>query len=251
MPADDRDHENAHDPPHSEEPAKKSRGCFFWGCLGSVLLLLLIVVGVGLGGYFVLNSVVQTFTAEEPVELPVVEASEEELAEIEGRIDGLKQAFDQGKAPPPLELTADELNALVAHNDKLRGKVHFTIEDDKITGNVSIPTDFVPMGTGRFLNAKGTFNVSLQNGVLIVTLADAEVKGEPLPESFMTALANENLAQKFYSDPKNAEFMRQFESIEIEGDRIILRPRPVEEVADEAAGESDPPTSPGEPAGPE
>lgn len=239
---------NAYEAPESQ-PEKKPKGCMFYGCLivgiGTALLLLL-MIGGGVGGYFFLKGQVDKYTSTEPVEIPVAEATEEEVAEIQSRIDRLQQAVeaDEPAAEREVVLTADDLNALIASQDDLKGRVFVRIEGDQIAGDVSIPLDDVPMGKGRYLNASATFDASYQDGVPIVTLKDAVVKGQPLPQSFIDAMAQENLAKDMLKDPEVAEKFRKFESIEVRDGKIILKLK--------AADESDAPDLPEtEPAPPE
>lgn len=253
---------NAYQSPGPDENKKKGCGCFAWGCLGVVVLLLVVVIGGGFAVYSVAKSQINAYTEEEPAEVPVIEGTEEELAEIQSRVDSLTQAAEDGQAPPDLVLTADEINKLIAQNEQLKGRVYVTIADGEVTGEISFPLDELELpfslGKGRYLNATVTLAVSYQNGVLIVTVADATVKGEPLPEEFMQGLAAENLAKDLYSDPEQAEFLRKFESIEVRDNKIILRAKQdlaAEGPATEAPAAGDPPaielpaTEPAEPAG--
>lgn len=127
--------------------------------------------------------------------------------------------------PRELVLTAEEINALIAAEESLRGRVFVTIEDGELKGDVSIPTDMIPGGGGRFLNASATFDVSMEDGVLIVRMTAAEVNGEPLPRQVMDELSKQNLARDVYDDPDIARALRQFESVRVEDDKVVLRLR--------------------------
>lgn len=228
------DPDNAYESPHGEASTKKPKGCLFYGCLISFLLFLLVVVGGGIAGYFALKGQIEAYTDEQPAEIPVVEATEEEVAEIEGRIEQLTSALENGEPAQDLVLTADEINKMISQNDDFKGKVYVTIENGKVSGDISIPTDFLPMAKDRYFNASATLNVSYENGILIVTLADATVKGQPLPPEFIQGFQSQNLANELYKDPENAKFLRQFESIEVQDNQIILKLRDPEELAAEA-----------------
>jgi len=60
-------------------------------------------------------------------------------------------------------------------------------------------------------------------GDIFVTLVDAEVNGEPLPQPFVDAMHQENLARELYSDPDMRTKLRRFESISIEDDKLVLK----------------------------
>lgn len=199
------------------------KGCL-WGCLIAVGLFVGAVLCAGVGGYFFVSSQITKYTSETQVELPTVEYSEDQIAELDARVESFREKLDAGETPEEdLVLTADDINAMIGSNKDLKGKVFVKIENEQVEGDVSIPTDMIPFGKGRFFNGSATFDVSMEGGVLIVTAEQAEVNGEPVPEEIMQALRNENLAKEYYKDPKNAKFMRQFEDIRIEGDKFILR----------------------------
>lgn len=210
---------------YTEQP-KKSRGCLY-GCLAAIAFMGLVIVCGGIGGYYFFSGQVEKYTDTEPLELDVVEYSEEELAELQARLDSFEAAVDEGSSEvQELELTADDINALISEEDKLKGRVFVTIEEGQIGADVSMPADFVPGGKGRYFNGSVKVDASMEDGILIVTLVDAEVAGEPLPAPVIESLANENLAKEFYKNEQNAKTMRRFEEIRIEDDRVFLRLKP-------------------------
>lgn len=213
-------------PAETEVQVKQPRGCVFYGCLTAVLLSIGAILCCGIGPWWFISSQVQKYTAEAPVELPSVEYSEEELAALETRLSTFSETLEEGDTPQDLVLTAEEINALIGKQKEMRGKVFVKIEDGEISGDVSIPADAVWGGDGRFFNASASFNVSMEEGVLIVTLAGAEVNGERIPDEYMQAIGKENLAKDVYKDPKNAKVLRRFESIQVVEDKIVIKLRP-------------------------
>lgn len=98
------------------------------------------------------------------------------------------------------------------------------IADGQVTGDISVPVDsLVPGSTGRFFNGSGTFDVSLEDGILMVRLVSARVNDEPLPDVFLDHLKKENLAKEVYKDEANAKIIRRFESVRVEDDKIIAK----------------------------
>ncbi len=236
---DDRSNASQDENPYQAKPAPKSScSCCVWGCLVMFLLAGFVVVGGGVGAYWWIQGQVTKYTADTGADLPVVELPEAELAEVRDRVDNFKETIEAGETPDDLVLTAEELNALITKDENLRGKIFVTIEDGEVGGELSIPADAFPGGKGRFFNASAKFDVSLENGVLIVTLADAEVKGEKLPQQFMEAMSKENFAKDMYKDPEMAKTLGRIESISIDHDKIVLKPRAAasEEKGDDATG---------------
>lgn len=202
-------------------------GCLLGGCATVVLLMLALAIGSGVVGYYFVKGQVVKYSSETPRELPSVEYSPEEVKEITDRIDSFKTSLQKGDPPSKLELKADDINALISENKELSGKVFVRVDKGKVTADVSIPTDILPIpgAKGRYFNGSVSTNVSLEKGVLIVTLQDAEVNGQKVPDEFMKAVRNENLAKEMYKDPEVAKALGKFESLVIEGDTIILTPR--------------------------
>ncbi len=163
-----------------------------------------------------------------PTENTVADSGEQAGDAEEG--DAEEKAITD-EAPPTaavreLVLTAEEINALIAEEEAFRNRVYISIADGEITGQISVPTDkFLPGSKGRFLNASATFEVTLEDGVLIVTMNKAEVKGEQVPEAIMKEIRKENLAQELYKDKKNARMIARFESISVEEDKIVAKLR--------------------------
>ncbi|QDV45324.1 hypothetical protein Enr13x_52000 [Stieleria neptunia] len=198
-------------------------GCL-WGCLIAGGLFIGSILCAGFGGYWFLSNQIAKYTSETPIDLPTVEYSEEDLAELDARVETFREKLDAGETPEEdLVLTADDINALISKNEDFKGKVYVKIENNQVEGDVSIPLDKLPMGKGRYFNGSATFDVAMDGGVLIVTVDQAELNGEPLPDEFMQAMRQENLAKDVYKDPENAKFMSRFEDIRIEDDKFILR----------------------------
>lgn len=177
-------------------------------------------------GYWFLNKTIATYTSEEPMEIEVVEYSEEDMAALKARMDAFNDAIDRGEVPKEdLVLTAADINALIADKEEVRGKVFVRIEDGEIEGDVSFPLDGIPMMDGRYFNGSATMDVTMDDGHLFVRAKEAEVNGAPVPEEFMTGLRDENLAKNVNRDPDQRKFLRKFQDIRVEDDKLILEVR--------------------------
>ena len=216
-------------------PAVKRRGCFFYGCI----TVLVVVVLMGIAGFFAvryglkqLAAFVAQYTETNPMTLPVVQMSSAESAELNKRVSAFNDALAAQKTTPPLALSGKEINALIADSPawrQLKGKLYVTVEGDQIKGQVSIPMDDLGKMPGlsrlkgRFLNGSASLKVSLQDGTLFVTMHSLEVKGQSPPENIMAQLRAQNLAQNIYNDPKGAELIRKLESIDVKEGKITLK----------------------------
>jgi hypothetical protein len=216
-------------PPYDEPP--RQRGCFFYGCIIAGILALLLLIALGVGFFFVyrlFEGLVEQYTATAPRELPKVEMSVEQRRTLRERVDAFRADIKEGRTTAPLVLSSEDLNALIEENPDLKGRVYVTIDQDKLKGQVSIPLDRFPsfgLTRGRYLNGEGEFKVSLEDGVLIVTLESLLVNGKTLPPELMDSLRNQNLARDAYKDEKNAEEIRKFESITIKDGKLVIKAR--------------------------
>jgi hypothetical protein len=220
-------------------------GCLFGGCLIVILIMMIGAGTIGYIGYSYYMTQLNKYTSPQPAELPKFDVTPEEASAVQKRLEDFKAALDRNESPEALVLTAEDINTLINSNEELKGKLYVTIADGELSAEASIPADMVPGGKGRYFNGKVSLKASLENGVLIVTLDEAEVNGESLPNEILTPLRNENLAKDAYKDPKSAEFLRKFERLSIEDDKIILKPAPAK------SEPNSPSIAPPEPASPE
>jgi hypothetical protein len=218
-------------PPPYEEPPRQ-RGCFFYGCVIASILSLLLLIAVGLIFFFVYRwagKMIDEYTGTAPRELPKVEMPAENRRTLAERVDAFEKAVKEGKPTEPLVLSSEDLNALIEERaPNLKGKIYATIEKDRLKGQVSIPLDDVPslgLTRGRYLNGEADLNVSLEDGVLLVTIDSFEINGKRPPKEFMDSLRTQNIVKDMYKDAKTAEDIRKLESIEIKDGKIIIKAR--------------------------
>ena len=213
--------------------AGKKRGCFFYGCMTVVVLALV----AGVGTYLVVqwvSGLIEQYTSDEPLELPVADIPAADLAELQNRWERFKREVEENEAVEPLELTAEEINALIQNDpewEDLKGRLYVEIDErDRVRGQVSIPLgDFESEQLdGRFLNGSATFEVSMESGVLVVTLTSVEVKGEPLPEVVLEGFLDKNLAGDLYDDAETAKLLRRLDKVEVKDGKVRITPRAAE-----------------------
>ncbi len=222
----------------TEQVQKKKRGCAFYGFI--LMLILSVVVPIFI--FRQLNNMAYEYTETSPVELPEVNASEEETLLVRQKVGLFIQKIENDETPAPLVVTARELNVLVTQNEELRDKLYLTISDGKVKGQLSIPMknmrksndfqkipqilrDQLPNLANRYFNAEASFNVYLKNGVFIITLDTLSVKDEPLPDWLVSKFREENLAHRLYKDPEKAKILQKFKDLEITEEAIVLTPQ--------------------------
>lgn len=211
--------------------AKKPRGFLFYAAVAAgILLASSLAAAVGLGLYARSFIIAHTDGAPAPLP-PEPEMTDAEYAALEKRVDAFREAAQGAGEVPALTLRAADINALIARRsspgDRLGDMVRVAIEGDKLRGDVSLPLDKspLPMPRGRFLNGSASFNVSMKNGVLVVTADSVSLRGRPLSPALLARLRSENLARDAYRSPKSAEALGRIGSIEIKDDAVVITPR--------------------------
>ena len=210
--------------------APRKRGCLFYGCLTSIVIGVLIVavfVAVFFVAKRVANRAINDYTDTQPAPIEVVTYASAERAELQKRLDDFKKVLDAGQVDQELILSAADLNALIAENSELKGKLLVIIDDDQLQGKISIPLeDIGPFKLkGRYLNGVGTFHAALTNSVLDVRLDDIVVKSNALPAVLVGELKKLNLAKDYQATPEQKANLSKFESIVVKDGRVHLRSR--------------------------
>lgn len=200
------------------DSAPRKRGCFFYGCLTLVLLLVLVGAAVGILLYISLQ-----VTSEAPRPLPEFQLRPGQEEEVRRRVAEFERA-GRAAGPVSLELTADDLNALITGDDWWRGKAHARIEGDRIIFDLALPLEKVPFVSDRYLNGSVAVQVRLRNGRLKLDAESGEVGGEPLRRDLLDAAARlleTNLNQELRR-ARFLEFLREARSLEVRDGKVII-----------------------------
>jgi hypothetical protein len=162
--------------------------------------------------------------------LPTVQMSQADIDKLKRRWAAFEEAVRAQRPTAPLVLTADEINALIASSpdqQSLKGKVYVSFDDDRVKGELSLPLQEIgwKMVKGRYLNGRGTFNVSLQHGVLSVAPQTIEVKGKPVPDMYMQAIRNQNFAAALTNQPNATALLQGLQDIHVKDGKLIVVPK--------------------------
>jgi hypothetical protein len=218
--------DDRHDMPPGPPPKRRGASCFLVGCLTVLVVMVIGAVVV----FFVVRSLmlrwVEEYTDTELRPLPVSTMAREEVDQLFARIEAFEGALKSGVPAPPLELSADDINALIQYHpdwEPMRGKVHVTIKGQAIRGEFSVPIDLFVKG--RYLNGTAGFNVFLANGVLFVFTESIEVAGKTVPDFIMQEFRRENLAKDAQGDPELASIIERLESTHVENGIVSIVPK--------------------------
>ena len=184
---------------HVEPPPKRGMGCFAKSCLLLLVFGILLVI-VGVGGTF--WSVRNVYLSDKPAPIPEASAPtetsaatpgetsvatpSEKSAEVRERLDTMKQAA-RAHERTGVELTAADINALIAANRKSSGTASVGINDTSLQAQFSIPLQRldVPfrnaLGLGdRYLNATVTIVAPPGTNASSVQLSEVTLNGHSI-----------------------------------------------------------------------
>ena len=211
------------------QPPKPHRGCFFYGCITSLVLLALVLCALLVGLHYA-KKLINRYTDTRPMELPTVQMSPAEVAKVKHRVEEFKQALQQQHPVAPLVLSADDVNALIANGPErelLKGKFYLNFEGDQLKGDISLPLHElgVPLLRGRYLNGSASFDLAFRDGTVVVNARDITVKGKPLPENFLRDLRKENLAAELTKQPDTGPLLKRLQDIQVKDNQLIFVPK--------------------------
>ncbi len=210
---------------------KSSRGCFFYGCLTLVIimsLMILAIYGLKVGATYAMNGLVDNFTETTPRALPTVTLDEPALVNIRERFARFQQAIEErSQDATRLELTADELNALILDApefEDLAGKVYFQFETNRLRGEISIPLDELDLGRDEtlYLNGSAVFDAAIKETGPWISIESIEINGNPLPDVIRQALLNKNILADAKIDPETKRLIESLKTFEIREDTLVL-----------------------------
>lgn len=219
-----------------DETVKPRRGCFFYGCVISLVLLLLLAIAGLVAVHYAkkaLTGVINNYTETQAMALPAVRMSPADFDALKKRIAAFQEGVKADRPMPPLALTADEINALIASGpDKhsLKGKLYVSFDDGRVKGELSLPLGDLgwKMVRGRYLNGSGTFDVSLRNGALSISPQSIVVKGRPVPEIYMKGIRNQNFAAAITNQPDATSVLQGLQELQVKDNKLVIVPKQVQ-----------------------
>ena len=213
-------------------PRRKGLGCFARGCLTLLIFAIVLAIAGFAGLYWGLHRNSALFygsywlaktrsLAEAPTPVPEFNASDQQIQLVQEHWQDFEQKTRAGQASE-IELSADDINALIATSEDVRGKVFVSIDGNQLRLQVSVPI-------GRFFGRAGYYF----SGDVIIELEGVQsldsprfsrltINGEPLPTDFLRWKYRSRQLREYLADQRNAY---EIGTIEIRDGKVILRSR--------------------------
>jgi hypothetical protein len=211
-------------------PKQRKTGCLGKGCMMLVVFLVLLAVAFFIGGYVGVRYVVTSTT---PREIPQIETTEAEQDAVRHRWEEFKVAprstpveptttttTEAAPAPTPssnrIELSASDINQLIAGSRKLRGKAFVSIENNVARVQVSVPLEKVGF-RGRFLNGELQVRSAPDRNPRNIEITEVSVGG--VSEKILNSLLGFR-SLRSYADQYATEY--DITSFAIEDNKVII-----------------------------
>ena len=166
-------------------PNQRGLGCFAKGCLILLVFGILLCLSFIAGTYYASRFVRADYLSGAHERLPISQASVDEEQAIRGRWDAFEKAA-RAHQPARIELTADDINALIASDSQLRGDAYVTIDGNTAQLKVSIPIVRNWWVKGHYINASCSIQSASSGKPEDARITSIIVNGRPVGEEFLS-----------------------------------------------------------------
>jgi hypothetical protein len=195
-------------------PRQRRTGCLGKGCLLIICVFVLLIAAFCIGMYAGLRYFV---TSSTPREIPQVQVSETEEKAVRARWVEFETA-GKSKQSTRIELTADDINQLIAGSRKMRGKAFVSVENNVARVQVSIPLEKVGF-RGRFLNGEFTVRPAADRNPRNLEVTQVSLTGGAASEAVLKALLGTRSVRSYVEEYADEYSVTMFT---IEDNKVII-----------------------------
>lgn len=225
----------------ADKAQRPGRGCFFYGTITLVLVVIGVMIGVYFGARKAIQAVVAKYTASAPAAIPQLNLSPAEEERIARDLARNAQRAAAGEGSRELALSEQELNVLLGLSPDLkayREQIYLQPEGDKLKAQMSVPLDqfehWKSLGrkigstslTNRYLNGTAFLSIGVTNGALQLSITNLVVNGENLPGEFTSRVQGQNFAQPVNNNPDLQAALQKVQEITVKDSKVILEFKP-------------------------
>ncbi|MGZ8899515.1 MAG: hypothetical protein ACXW3Z_05415 [Limisphaerales bacterium] len=220
-----------------DKPKPQGRGCFFYGTITFVLVLIGVMLGIYFGARKAALAAVAKYTATAPVAIPRLNLSPADEERIARDLAQTAQRAAAGQGPAEIALSEQEVNVLLGQSAEVRPyreQIYLQPEGDKLKAQMSVPLDQFDLWksfrskiggsdlTNRFLNGTALLSLGVTNGALHLAITNLVVNGETLPEEFTKRLRDQNFADPANKNPNLQSALQRIQNIAVKDGRVIV-----------------------------
>ena len=213
-------------------PQRKGLGCFGRGCLILLVFAIVLAIACFAGIYWGLHRHSALFygsywlaktrsIAEASTPVPEFNASDQQIQLVQERWQDFEQKTRAGQSAE-IELSADDINALIATSDDLRGKVFVSIDRDQLRLQASVPIGGIFGRPGYYFNGDVIIELEGAQSLDSPRFRRITINGEQGPTDFLTWKYRSRRLREYLAEQGNAY---EIGTIEIRDGKVILRSR--------------------------
>ncbi len=200
-------------------PPRKGLGCFARGCLILVGFGIVLAIACFAGVYWGFQR--HSAIVHAPATVPEFTASDQQVQLTQERCQEFEQKARAGQ-PAQIELTADDINSLIATNQDARGKIFVSIEENRMRLQTSVPLGELIGRSGYYFNGDVTIELKGAESLENPQLNWIVVNGEPVPQDLLNWKYHSRRLRDYLADYRNGYDIGR---IEIRDGKLILRSR--------------------------
>ncbi|MDB6147535.1 MAG: hypothetical protein JWO45_1199 [Spartobacteria bacterium] len=199
-------------------PPQKGMGCFGKGCIILVAFCVLLGAAFVGGTFYAIHYLRGEYFPKTGVQLPADAATDQEQQEILARWHSF-ETHARAHEPAHIELTAQEINALILAEPKLRGKAHVAIADNVLRLQLSVGLDNVRWLRGHYVNGECTVQSSVNGNPADARVTSIIVNGRPVAEEALRWQYGRWSLRRYISDWADEKNLKTFE---VQDGKVIL-----------------------------
>jgi len=211
-------------------PQRKGLGCFGRGCLILLVFVIVLAIACFAGIYWGLHRNSALFygsywmaktgsLAKAPTPVPEFNPSDQQIQLVQEHWQDFEQKTRAGQSAE-IELSADDINALIATSEGVHGKVFVSIDRDQFRLQLSVPI-------GEFFGREGYYF----NGDVIIELGGTQsldgprfrrvmINGQQVPTDFLNWKYRFRQLREYLAEQGNAY---EIGTIEIRDSKVVVR----------------------------
>ena len=213
-------------------PRRKGLGCFARGCLILLVFAIVLAIACFAGMYWGLHRHSALFygsywlaktrsIAEAPAPVPEFSASDQQIQRVRERWQDFEQKTRAGQ-PAEIELSADDINALIATSEDVRQKVFASIDGNQLRLQVSLPIGGVLGRPGYYFNGDVVIELKGAESLDSPQFSRITINGEQAPTDFLNWKYRSRQLREYLAEQRNAYDVG---TIEIRDGKVILHSR--------------------------
>jgi hypothetical protein len=213
-------------------PRRRGLGCFARGCLILLVFAIVLAIACFAGMYWGLQRHSALFygsywlakthsIAQAPTPVPEFSTSDQQIQRVRELWQDFEQKTRAGQSAE-IELSAEDINALIATSEDVRGKVFASVEGNQLRFQASVPIGGFLGRPGYYFNGDVTIELNGAQSLENPQFSRITVNGEQIPTDFLNWKYRSRHLREYLADQRNAF---EIGTIEIRDGKVILRSR--------------------------